>query len=101
MLSGAAELEKLLDQYEDHSGVCKKLLRSYAADDPENLFLCAREIVLNLPPCNVLKYLTEIIGSEGIVRIILDLYSQSRDSGVALAKKLYECNPRTEGMLLE
>lgn len=101
MLSDIAELERLLNHGEDQAAVCKKILQTYATNDPETFLRFTTELLVKRSECPGFKCLSEILGTEGVLHILLNIHRQSRDQAIAVAKKLLASNSRLDVMLLE
>jgi hypothetical protein len=101
MLSNPSEFEVLLERYDDDPGICSKLLRTHAQSDPKTFLAYAQKAILDRPVSRALRFITGLAATVGLIEFLLDLYSRSRQSAIALAQKVTACDPRFDHALLE
>ena len=97
----ASEFEVLLDQYEQDSATCCKLLRAHAVADPKEFLAYATSALIQRPSSRAVKWVTGLALSAGIIDAVLSLYRTSRQEAFALARNILVCEPRFDILLLD
>src|SRR5689334_21210757 len=94
MLINEAEFEVLLTRYDDDPGICSKILRTHSLTDPKVFLSYAQNAILNHPVCRVVKFITGLALSAGLMDQLIEMYSRARPQCMELAQKLMACDPR-------
>ena len=97
----ASEFDVLLERYEQDPVLCSRLLRTEALTDPKQFVSYARLAILEKPVSRSITCITAVALSAGLIEHILELYSESREQAISLAKCVLASKPLFDSQLLE